>query len=133
VPALALSGYHLRAMRRALLIVMLTVLSAAEIANSSTRSGLFGVVRIGPTAPVCVAGRSCSRPAAGVTLVFARSGREARATTARDGTYAIVLSAGTWSVRSLARGIGRTVEPKRVIVRPAQRTRANFMIDTGIR
>lgn len=95
--------------------------------------GLHGVVRRGPTTPVCRAGTPCSAPAVGAVLVFSRGGRDAaRVRTGAGGRYSIHLPAGTYAVRlSPAQKIGG-LTPQHVRVRAAI-DRLDFRIDTGIR
>jgi hypothetical protein len=127
-------GHH-ESVRSTLLIAVALALLLPSDATTAAPSGLWGVVRRGPITPVCMEGRPCSEPAANVTLVFARNGREAaRATTRRDGSYRVALAPGAYRVRSLMKlVIGRGLEPGRVMVPSGHRTRIDFTIDTGIR
>lgn len=87
----------------------------------------------GPVTPVCMAGVPCSRPAAGIVLAFSRRGSErAHVTTSKDGTYRVMLAAGTYSVR-VVHPSTRRVEPASVMVAGGRIRRVNFYIDTGIR
>ena len=86
----------------------------------------------GPTQPVCEIGTPCSAPAAHVRLVFHRPGLDLVATTDAQGRYFLRLKRGTYTVRTAQKpGIGRGLEPTRIVVRSAMR--ADFAIDTGIR
>jgi hypothetical protein len=97
-------------------------------------SGFHGVVYRGPTSPVCRSSDPCEAPAAGVTLHFARSGSSTKSvTTARDGSYRILLPAAIYQVTTTARSPGKVPSPHRVKVRPAHVDRLDFHIDTGIR
>lgn len=91
---------------------------------------LQGVVRIGPTSPVCHTGARCDKPAAHVKLRFTRSGRVVRATTDGAGRYRVALDPGTWTVHA---SVGRTITPSRFFLLRVHSTRRNFLIDTGIR
>ncbi len=98
-------------------------------AGATTGSGLFGVVMRGPITPVCTTESPCDAPAAGVTLLFRRSGAVAgRVVTGRDGRYRIALPPGLYTVR----GPKRTT-PLSAKVTSGRFTRQNFEIDTGIR
>ena len=93
---------------------------------------LHGVVTRGPTKPVCEMTTPCSEPAAHVKLVFHRPGVSYVTTTDAQGRYALRVRRGTYTVRtSPVPRIGRGLEPATVVVRAA--TRADFLIDTGIR
>jgi hypothetical protein len=96
---------------------------------------LHGVVRTGPTTPVCQLGERCTRPDVGVTLLFSRSGTDvARAVTDTRGRYAVRLRPALYSVR-LARPprIGSGLKPRKLTVPKAESVRADFFVDTGIR
>jgi hypothetical protein len=98
-------------------------------------TGLHGVVRRGPTMPVCRAGTPCTAPAAGAVLVFRRTGHEAlRARADTRGRYAIRLAAGIYEVAVLPKtAIGSGIRPRRVRVTFGAWRRLDFVIDTGIR
>jgi hypothetical protein len=89
---------------RALGAALVSGLALAGAAGSTTRpSGLYGIVMRGPIMPVCIEGQPCEEPAAGVTLVFSRTGyKPKRATTTKTGHYHIRLVPGRYTV-SLAR------------------------------
>jgi hypothetical protein len=91
---------------------------------------LQGVVRIGPTSPVCRTGTPCDKPAAHVTLRFTRPGRVVKAKTDGAGRYRVSLDPGTWTVRA---STGRSITPSRFFLLQVHSTRRNFLIDTGIR
>jgi hypothetical protein len=91
---------------------------------------LHGVVRIGPTTPVCRAGVPCDKPAAHVILTFTRRTAHIRVTTDARGRYRVKLAPGTWTVRAR---VGMSIAPGRVIVPRALIAARNFSIDTGIR
>jgi hypothetical protein len=115
--------------------VVIAVVSAALAAGSAaqataTPSGLFGVVTAGPTTPVCIAGRPCTKPASGVVLTFSLAGTAgARATARPDGSYRVRLAPGLYAARA---SYGR-LEPATVRVRAGAMRRVDFSIDTGIR
>jgi hypothetical protein len=120
--------------RCALALTFVAALLVPAAATPATRTGLVGTVRRGPITPVCFENRPCDEPAANVTIVFTRNGREARVRTKQDGSYRIALAPGTYRVRTTPKAaVGGTVEPAKVRVRPGGRTRANLFIDTGIR
>jgi hypothetical protein len=116
--------------------VLLAGLAVASGAEGATGTGLFGLVTRGPTAPVCVAGRPCSKPAAGTVLVFSRGGSAVHATARADGTYRVRLAPGVYAVRAASGGLATGsggLEPASVRVRPGSARRVDFSIDTGIR
>ena len=96
---------------------------------------LHGVVTRGPTTPVCQVGVPCSKPAAGVVLVFSRAGSiVARARSGADGRYSLRLRAGAYDVRLAGTPtIGRGFLPRRVVLSSVRQARVDFSIDTGIR
>jgi hypothetical protein len=125
VPLLA--KLSLVAAAAALLIV------AAASQGAPLRSGLYGLVLMGPIRPVCSADDSCDAPAQ-VTLVFTRGGAITRARSARDGRYRAPLAPGYYTVRTAERiGLGKGVSPRKVHVRIGHWDRLVFHIDTGIR
>jgi Carboxypeptidase regulatory-like domain len=96
--------------------------------------GLFGTAVISPAQPVCRVGDPCTKPAAGMTLVFTstRGGAKTVVTSAK-GTYRIRLSPGTYTVRvGGANRIGR-ITPAKVVVRSGLLLHRDFAIDVGIR
>jgi hypothetical protein len=98
-------------------------------------TGFHGVVRLGPTTPICIAGQPCSRPAAGAVLVFSRRGRVvARTRAGATGRYAIRLAPGYYTVQTAPTAkIGTGLRPRRVHVARGVYGRLDFSIDTGIR
>jgi hypothetical protein len=104
---------------------MTAVLAAAFV-------GLFGSAVISPAQPVCRAGESCTKPAAGTTLVFTRRGVAKSVVTSAKGTYRIRLTPGTYTVRVGGSRIAR-IDPLTVVVRRGLLLRRNFSIDVGIR
>jgi hypothetical protein len=95
-------------------------------------SGLRGVVRRGPTQPVCQAGQPCSEPAQ-TTLVFTRLGHRFLARAAVNGAYRILLPPGIYSVATAPKiGFG-VVRPAHVHVRRGHVDHLDFYADTGIR
>lgn len=96
---------------------------------------LHGVVVRSPTMPVCIVGKPCSAPAAGVVLVFSRAGHvAARVRTDAKGRYTVRLAAGDYAVRLTTRSpIGRGLEPQTAHVVAGATRRLDFTIDTGIR
>jgi len=91
---------------------------------------LHGVVRIGPTTPVCRVGVPCDKPAAGVMLRFTRAGTTVTAKTDSQGRYRAVLSPGSWTIRASR---GMSIRPAAFVVPRVQTASRNFTIDTGIR
>jgi hypothetical protein len=96
--------------------------------------GLFGSAVISPAQPVCRAGESCTKPAAGMTLVFTNlRGASKSVVTSAKGTYRIRLAPGSYTVRVGGQNrIGR-ITPAKVVVRRGLLLRRDFAIDVGIR
>jgi Carboxypeptidase regulatory-like domain len=95
--------------------------------------GLFGTAVISPAQPVCRVGESCTRPAAGMTLVFTSvRGVVKSVVTSAKGTYRIRLAPGTYTVHVAKNRIGK-VTPVKVVVRAGALLRRDFAIDVGIR
>lgn len=106
----------------------------AALLAAALLSGLFGTVTRSPITPVCVAGQSCSAPAAGVTLTFLRNGTPVRSVvTSATGRYRVLLAPGVYTVHFSPRTrIGR-LTPATVTVPRHVVARRAFVIDTGIR
>jgi hypothetical protein len=135
-----------RAVGPLLVVTAATILSAAGLALASLRtdesqaaraqSGLRGTVYIGPITPVCTLYEPCEAPAPGVTLTFTRGVLVIRrTTTAKDGSYRVLLPAAIYTVSSDVRGIERNNAPfpRRIKVRAGHIDKLDFRIDTGIR
>jgi hypothetical protein len=122
--------------RRARLLGPLAIatLAAAGANAALPSSGVYGIVKRGPIAPVCKIGATCDAPAE-VTLVFSRLGRDVgRTRSGADGRYRIALAPGYYTVRTVERiGISQKIRPANVHVRQAHFDRLDFAIDTGIR
>ena len=96
--------------------------------------GLFGTAVISPSQPVCRVDEPCTKPAAGMTLVFTstRGAAKSVVTTAK-GTYRVRLAPGTYTVRvGGANRLGK-LTPAKVVVRSGLLLRRDFAIDVGIR
>lgn len=115
---------------------LLTTLVAFAIlipaaAATTVRTGLHGVVRRGPTMPVCLVGSPCSAPAAHIHLTFVRNGTAKTVATDARGRYSVALNPGRYLVRIAVRAERYT--PTRVLVVSGRSRLQNFAIDTGIR
>lgn len=113
-----------------------SLFAALVVAVSATPpGGLYGVVRRGPTKPVCEVGTPCTAPVIGTRLLFLRGALVVgRVTTGAGGRYRVTLRAGSYVVRTATKpGIGRGLEPTRVVVPRGRYAHVNFMLDTGIR
>jgi len=124
--------------RRAALLVVVSAflwLGQGDLASGTGSSGLRGVVERAPIRPVCAAEEACSAPAKNVQLTFARAGyRSAVTRTDATGRYRVVLSPGSWEVRTTAAPkIGAGISPKSVRVYAGKFRVVDFTIDTGIR
>ena len=107
----------------------------ASSAGGGATGGLYGRVVIYPAKPVCEIGTPCSRPAAGMTLLFSRHRRVvARVTTGKDGRYRVALAAGRYGVRvQHASRLGSGLSPRVVTAPRAGYKRVGFTYDIGIR
>ena len=104
---------------------------AAPTAAATPTSGLAGHVTKGPLTPVCRVGVPCSGPAANVTIVFLRGGRQAaRTSTDHAGKYRLALAPGRYTVRF---AIGMRSSPTTAHVPVGRFGHVDFSIDTGIR
>jgi hypothetical protein len=115
-------------------VLVLAVLAPIEAASEfATGSGLRGLVTLSPTRPVCLEEQPCSRPAAGVVLVFRRNGRAvARVTTRANGTYRVLLRPGRYTVVAPRYRFGSGITPQTVRVPRGRVARVDLEIDTGI-
>lgn len=104
--------------------------------RSGPATGLYGVVRRGPTVPVCHVGVPCSAPVANANLIFSADDQDiARTRSASDGSYRVELAPGVYSVRADP-AIGfpkRGPRPSLVHVTDEGVTHIDFWFDTGIR
>jgi len=115
----------------ALCLAMLAPIEAAS--ESATGSGLRGLVTLSPTRPVCIEEQPCSKPAAGVVLVFRRNGGSiTRVTTRADGTYRVLLRPGRYTVVAPRYRVGSGITPQKVRVPRGRVAHLDFEIDTGI-
>jgi hypothetical protein len=115
-------------------IALGTLALAGSATSATTPSGLRGIVVRGPITPVCMVGVPCDAPAAGVVLVFSRSGSVvARTTTNRNGAYRLALRPGRYGVTTVKRTIGSGLTPRSVLVPRGRVARIDFELDTGIR
>ena len=96
-----------------------------------TSSGLRGVVRRGPTQPVCQVDNPCTSPAKNVLLRFARGGVTHLTRTDASGRYRILLVPGRYLVKIVGARLGYS--PHAVLVYEGRFSVRNFEIDTGIR
>lgn len=101
---------------------------------------VVGTVTAGPVCPVeqNPPASSCGpRPVAGAVIIasFAGQGEVARATTAPDGSYRILMHGyGTYTVTALpVQGLMRAPAPVTVTLDPMETRRVDFEYDTGIR
>ena len=92
-------------------------------------TGLAGVVIRGPITPVCIAEQPCDAPAPNVGVTISQGGAAvSRRTTGADGSFAVSLVPGRYTIAVA----GRAPSQAAVVV-AGHVTRADFMIDTGIR
>ena len=114
--------------------LVLVVLVPIDVASETTQvSGLRGLVTLSPTRPVCLEDQPCSKPAAGVVLVFRSVGGSAtRVTTRADGTYRVLLRPGRYEVVTPRYRFGSGIRPQAVRVPRGRVAHLDFEIDTGI-
>ena len=108
----------------------------AQSSASTGDGGLYGTVRISPSSPVCLAGKSCSKPARGFKLVFGANGRTVTATTDARGRYRVRLGGGRYVVRAgtvVTQSPKRGLRPRKVTVPGSGFAKRDFLYDTGIR
>jgi len=118
--------------------VSVALLPAASAGTSG--NGLYGIVKKGPTSPVCRAGVPCDVPARAV-LTFTGSSstgstietNQVQLTTDNHGRYRVALDPGSYTVRPGRSTTTRPIKPRAVRVRAGHWDRINFLIDTGIR
>ena len=109
------------------------VLGATAATAGQAGSGLRGQVLIEPAFPICRVDQPCTKPAAGVVLVFSKRGVEVKRTrTADDGTYRVALRPGTYNVAAPGPSRVRTLDPTRVSVVRGRYRRVLFKLDIGI-
>jgi hypothetical protein len=116
---------------------LLCALIVAAPAAPGTAAGLYGLVKKGPTKPVCSVGKPCDAPAQ-VTLLFSHTtpaGPKLYSVRSKStGAYRIGLPSGSYTVTTKERiGISRNIRPRHVHVRRGHWDKVNFFIDTGIR
>jgi len=115
-------------------VLVLAVLVPIETSGESvTGSGLRGLVTLSPTRPVCIEELPCSKPAAGVVIVFRREGGSVtQVKTRADGTYRLSLRPGRYRVVAPRYRIGSGITPQMVRVPRGRVAHLDFEIDTGI-
>lgn len=120
---------------RSTAIVALAAATAfAGSAAAGLSSGISGRVWIGPTTPVCIVGKPCSRAAAGVELDFYRNGRRrGHVVSGRRGGFRLLLRPGSYTVRAILAGRPRPVSPSKITIGRGRLLRRSFLVDTGIR
>ena len=111
--------------------MLATSVLLAFVLASAGSSGLRGVVTRGPTQPVCMVGRPCTKPAANVTLTFTRGGVPHRVVSTKTGIYRIALRPGTYRLTIAGARFGYM--PHTVVVPAGRLVVRNVSIDTGIR
>ncbi|MBA2294245.1 MAG: carboxypeptidase regulatory-like domain-containing protein [Actinobacteria bacterium] len=114
-------------------VVALLAPSALSAGTSPSAGSVHGVVTLMPARPVCIEGRPCGKPAAGVVLRFSRDGKiVGRATTSAAGSYRIRLAPGGYSVSIAPESPRRVLSPRLVRVASGRSIRADFELDTGM-
>jgi hypothetical protein len=122
-------------LRAALVVAAIACPTSALAVRSAGSGGLYGRVVIYPARPVCEVRTPCSRPAAGLTLLFSRAGVVvAQTTTRKDGRYRLTLAAGRYGVRVRHPSrLGAGLRPRVAMVPHNAYRRVDFTYDIGIR
>jgi hypothetical protein len=90
--------------------------SSAQPAATSQVANVTGVLDRGPT-PTCPADEPCDPPALATMLVFSEAGGgDARVNVAGDGSFAVHLDAGDYSITTAPPAFQGKVEPSNVRV-----------------
>jgi hypothetical protein len=107
----------------------------AQSSGSAVGSGLYGIVYLSPSSPVCGAGTTCTTPAKKFKLTFTGRGRTVTVTTDSRGRYRVRLVGGRYVVRAPGRNTlpKRGLHPSLVTVPNGRFAKRNFIYDTGIR
>ena len=114
-------------------LVLLLFVCGCGGSQSQTKVDVFGTVEAGPTPGPCVVGVPCSRPAAGVKLVFSRGDAAFQAASDRQGRYRVRLGPGEYKVRLAGPpGLAR-LYPDHFGAPADHGQRVDFSIDTGVR
>jgi hypothetical protein len=116
-------------------ILAVALVIGGAVAGAATTPNVRGALYRGPNTPFCVVEVPCERPAAGVTLVFSRAGKEpVRVRTGRLGRFAVRLVPGRYEIRLPEPGrIGTRISPRTVRVPSAGVIELQLHLDTGIR
>jgi hypothetical protein len=127
-----------RPMRLAGVLVMaaaLLVVTGGCSRPAPADSGVRGVVRIGPTAPVQREGVPADAPYAAALLVRDASGAiVARAQSAADGAYSVDLAPGEYTIEGVGGNtLPRPPAPQAFAVRAHEFAVVALVYDTGIR
>ena len=122
-----------RSLALAVLVALVALTALPGASAGAQGSGLYGTATLTPTRPVCIEGRPCGKPAAGLVLRFSRNGRiVARVTTSSTGFYRAHLSRGSYAVSIAPGSQRRGITPRTVRVVAGHQTRVDFEIDTGL-
>ena len=117
-------------------VVATVAACGAQSSGGASDGGLYGTVRISPSMPVCLAGKSCSKPARGFKLVFAANDHTVTATTDARGRYRVRLGGGRYTVHA-GKAVGaspkRGLQPRAVTVPSGSFAKRDFVYDSGIR
>lgn len=98
-------------------------------------SGVRGIVRLGPSCPVVIAGSPCpDLPYRGLVSASDADGEVARVETDDDGRFRMPLAPGSYTLVAVVEGGGPpTAKPETVRVRIGTFTKVALTVDTGIR
>jgi hypothetical protein len=120
-------------MRRVRIFLALTAAVLAGCSGDQPEQAIVtGVVRIGPTPGPCLADRPCSRPAAGVMLLFSRAGGDVVPTTSDErGRYQVTAEPGRYRIRAVNYPPPASLRPSTVTVE--RHMRLDLVIDSGVR
>jgi hypothetical protein len=127
---------------KAMLLVAVTLAAfagAVSLARATAANGVQGTVVRGPTAPVCIVGRPCSRPVAGALVTVRHVSSAVAAVAARGrtdlrGRFRFALPPDSYLVTvTMGTGIRSRTSVHRVLVQSGRFTTVRFVFDTGIR
>jgi hypothetical protein len=121
-------------MRRAAILVFLSIVVACASDAGSPAGGIEGRVTIGPTCPVEQAGSPCPPGAwTGTVRATSSDGAVHDTATSSDGSYRLPLAPGTYTVTPVVVGGGPpTAKPATVTV-GATMQQLDLQLDSGIR
>jgi hypothetical protein len=123
---------RITAVSRVIAVLLLFVCGCGG-GQSQTKVNVFGTVESGPTPGPCIVGIPCSRPAAGVKLVFSRGDASFKAMSDRQGHYRLRLEPGKYKILLPGPPGPARLFPDHFVAPADHGQRVDFSIDTGVR